>query len=96
MIQIIIIISKRLGLLIGDSMLNQLDQDRLSTSTNKLVKVRSYGGAGIINIYAKLDGLLKKRPSYIILHVGTNDAVNKSSEIVLNDLLELKIRTECS
>ena len=46
-------------LLIGDSMLNQLDQDRLSTSTNKLVKVRSYGGAGINTLYTKLDGLLK-------------------------------------
>ena len=46
-------------LLISDSMLNQLDQDRLSTSTNKLVKVRSYGGAGINTIYTKLDGLLK-------------------------------------
>ena len=75
-------------------MLNQLNQDRLSTSTNKLVKVRSYGEAGINNIYTKLNGLLKKRPNYIILHVGTNDAVNKSSEVILNDLLELQNHIE--
>ena len=81
-------------LLVGDSMLNQLDQDRLSTSTNKLVKVRSYGGAGINTIYTKLDGLLKKRLNYIILHVGANDDVNKSSEIILNDLLQLKNHIE--
>ena len=34
--------------------------------------------------------MLKKRPNYIILHVGTNDGVNKSSEVILNDLLELQ------
>ena len=63
-------------------MLNQLDQDRLSTSANKLVKVRSYGGAGINTIHTKLDGLLKKRPNYIILHVGTNDAVRRRGAVV--------------
>ena len=51
-------------------------------STNEIVKVRSYGGAGINNIYVyKIRWLLKNQPSYMVLHVGTNDHVNKSTEI---------------
>ena len=49
---------------------------------------------GINTIYTKLDGLLKKRPNYITLHVGTNDTENKSSEVILNDLLKLQNHIE--
>ena len=80
--------------LIGDSMINQIDEKRLSTSTKKTVKVRSFGGAGVKEIYPKLGSLLRKKPSNIILHVGTNDSVNKASETILDDLLKLKHHIE--
>ena len=71
-------------------MINQLDQDRLSVSTNKIVKVMAFGGANINNIYTKIEDLLKKRPKTIILHAGTNDAINNQSKTILEDLLKLK------
>ena len=55
-------------------MINQMDQKRLSVITKK---VRSFCGAGVYEIYAKLDGILKKKPSNIILHVGTNEQTIK-------------------
>ena len=38
-------------LILGDSMINQLDEDRLSESSKKVVKVTSFGGFGINDIY---------------------------------------------
>ena len=40
------------------------------------------------------DSLLKKKPSNIIVHVGTNDSVNKTSPTILDDLLKLKLCIE--
>ena len=51
-------------------------------STKKTGKARSFG---IAEIYSKLDSLLKKKPSNIIVHVGTNDSVNKTSATILDD-----------
>ena len=56
--------------------------------------MRSFGGAGVKEIYPKLGSLLRKKPSNIILHVGTNDSVNKASETILDDLLKLKHHIE--
>lgn len=41
-------------------------------------------------MYFYLYPLLRKHPSYLILHVGTNDCVMHSSDKVLNDLFLLK------
>ena len=78
------------NLVIRRLMINQMDEDRLSSSTKMNVKVRSFGGVDIHSIYSKLDPLLKKKPSKIILHIGTNDTVNNTSDTVLENLLKLK------
>ena len=44
----------------------------------------------IMIMYDYIKPLLKKCPDNIILHVGTNHAVNESSKVVLGKLLELK------
>ena len=54
------------------------------------VKVRGFSGANINDFYTYLIPLLRKKPSYIILMVGTNDAMMKSSEELLAELLALK------
>ena len=77
-------------LILGDSMINQMDQVRLCNSTKKSVVVRSFGGAGVSEMYPKLEKLLKKKPSTIILHVGTNDSTTKTPEVILDDLLNLR------
>lgn len=81
-------------LIVGDSMINQMDEKRLSFSTTKDVKVRAFGGVDINGMYQKLDPLVKKKPGKIILHVGTQDTVHKNSKTILNDLFKLKQHIE--
>ena len=71
-------------------MVNQMNKVRLTRSTKKIVKVRSFGGFGVNDIYSKLDALLKKKPSKIVLHLGTNNSVMKTSQSILDDILKLK------
>ena len=81
-------------LIIGDSMINQMDEEKLSQSTGKMVKVRAFGGHGVNDIYKKLDALLMKKPSKVVIHLGTNDATTKPSQIILDGLLTLKRHIE--
>ena len=77
-------------LIVGDSMVNQLDEIRLSKSSKRSIKVRSFGGATINSLYEKLTPLLKKKPETVILHVGTSDATYKSANAIINVLLKLE------
>ena len=77
-------------LIIGDSMINQMDQKRLSSSTQKSVKIRAFGGAGIKEVYSKLECLLKKKPRNIIIHVGTADSVHQTSDCIADNYVKLK------
>ena len=56
----------------------------------KLVKVRCHPGAYINDMYNYLMALTEKKPDSNILMMGTNDAVNKCSQQILNELLNLK------
>lgn len=77
-------------LIVGDSILNNIDESKLSKK-NKIVKVRPFSGSSIIDMYSYIVPLIQKRPSSIILHVGTNDAREKSADVLLDELLELKL-----
>ena len=83
-------------LIVGDSMINQLDEERLSKSSKRNVKVRSFGGATIKMMYDRITPLLKKKPETVILHVGTADATYKSSNEIMDDLLKLNYFIENS
>ena len=74
---------------IGDSMLSGSDEKRLSKG-EKNVKVFCYPGAKIKDIKYHAIPILNKKPSTIILHVGTNNAVQSTSREIINDLLNLK------
>ena len=43
------------------------------------VKVRSNPGACVDDLYDYIAAARRKKPSYIIIHVGTNDSVLKSA-----------------
>ena len=58
------------------------------------VKVRAFNGANIEDMYSYVKPLLKKEPSYVLLHVGTNDAPFLTSEHILNEILLLKLYIE--
>ena len=83
-------------LIAEDSMLHEIDEDRLSGAKPNSVKVRIFRGATIDDMKDFLKPYLKRSPTNIILHVGTNNSINDSSSVILNKLLSLKnfIHTE--
>ena len=59
-------------LIVGDSILNNLDESTLSKK-NSAVKIRAFPGANSNDMYSYIIPLIRKKPSYMILHVGIND-----------------------
>ena len=57
-------------LIAGDSMITGINEKRISTNF-KSVKVRCFSGATIDDMYFNLIPLLRKRPTALVLHVGT-------------------------
>ena len=76
-------------LIASNSILNNIDEKRFNTYNFK-TKVRCFPGYTISDMQNHLIPLLKKETSHILLHVGTNDATTKSSERILDELLQLK------
>ena len=83
--------AKGTTLIAGDSMLHEIDENRLSGAKPKSVKVRIFRGATTDDVKDFLKPYLKRSPTNIILHVGTNNSINDSSSVILNKLLSLKI-----
>ena len=78
-------------LIMGNSMLYGVDEKKLSK--NGTVKVRCFSGSTIKDLHQfYIKPLLAKKPSKVILHFGTNDAVNKeaTADKILDALLDLK------
>ena len=76
-------------LIVGDSILAGINENRLSTGKHK-VKLRYFVGACTGDIYNYMKPLLRKLLDYIILHIGTNDPVNNTSREILYKILKLK------
>ena len=73
---------------LSDSMLNQINGEKLSRK--KDVKVFSCGGCTVKCMYTHLPDVFALQPEHIILHIGTNDCILKTSDQVLNELNSLK------
>ena len=76
-------------LIVGDSILIGINEKRLPTN-NQVVKVRGFRGTTVDDLKHHLDLLLKKKPEQIILHIGTNDALSKTSRQIPEKLTQLK------
>ena len=76
-------------LIAGDSILNGIEESRLKK--NYPVKVRTYPGTTINDMYDYLTPLLKKEPSYIFLHCGSNNSTKEDSNTIMDKLLLLKL-----
>ena len=48
------------------------------------LKVRNFPGLAVRDMYDYVKPLLRKRPSHVLLHVGTNDAVNFDSKAIVS------------
>ena len=64
----------------SDSMLNQIDGERLSCTHD--VKVKSDGGCTFGKMFTHLPDIIESKPDYIIYHIGTNDCGKKTSDEV--------------
>ena len=56
-------------------MLHEIDENRLSEAQSNSVKVRIFRGATIDDMKDFLKPYLKRPPTNIILHVGTNNSI---------------------
>ena len=79
---------KKVLVIESSSMLNQMDENRLSRH-NIDVKVRSHGGCTVKCMYTHLPELFNLKPDYIILHIGSNDCTSKTSDEVLAEINNL-------
>ena len=52
--------------------------------------MRSFPGAKTDDMFYYLVPLLEKNPDYVILHVGTNDAVDHQSSDIISKIFKLK------
>ena len=72
----------------SSSMLNRIDEKRLSSSHLRVI-VRSHGGCKIKCMYTHLPEMFKEKPNYVLLHIGSNDCTEKTSDEVLRELTNL-------
>ena len=72
-------------LVIGDSLLNGIDESKLVNT-----KVRIYPGASVDDMFYNIFPLLRKNPSNVIIHAGTNNAKTESSTQMIKKLSNLK------
>ena len=69
-------------------MIGGLQERRLGPRGN--IKVRSFPGATTNDMLDYLQPLLRKKPDRIILHVGTNDAIDHSAKEITEKIINLK------
>ena len=74
-------------LITGSSIIMGLEENRLRKYK---AKVRPFPGARVDDMYDYLAPLLKKKPSNVIIHIGSNDAPSKSANDIANEIRCLK------
>jgi hypothetical protein len=81
-------------LVAGASMIGGLEEKKMSRTGR--VKVRSHGGATILDMRDHLNAILRKKPDHLVLHVHSNDAQNKdtSADDMFDQLMDLKAFAE--
>ena len=76
----------------GDAIVSGLQPGLLSQK--RKIKVKSFSGANVRDMDDNIKPILRHKPEYIILHVGTNDALNLPPNEILDKILELKKRSK--
>jgi hypothetical protein len=83
---------QKLIMYVGSSMIGGVKEHILSEKTNERVKVHSHPGATIQDVKDFLIPHLRRKPTHLILQVGTNDARKKdvTADDIYNGLMDLK------
>ena len=76
----------------GDSIVSGLEPGLLSQKRKG--KVKSFSGANIRGMHDNIKPILRHKPEYMILHIGTNDALNLPPNEILDKILEFKKKIE--
>lgn len=79
---------RNLVYILSDSMLNQINEKKLYDKYE--VKVMCHGGCTIECIYSHIPEVIKRNPKYLVLHIGTNNSKEMTSDEVLCQLTKLK------
>ena len=74
-------------LITGSSIINGIEEHRLRKY--KAI-VRPFPGACVDDLYDYITPLLKKKPTNIILQIGSNDAPNKTADQIFEEISNLK------
>ena len=74
---------------LGDSILNGVIQEKLSRP-GRPVKVHNFRGATVDDMKYHVIPIIRKEPTFVILHIGTNDSPHSTSQEILDKTLELK------
>ena len=80
-------IKKKTVMIIGDSMVNGIEESKLSKSRH--IRVQPLSGAKIEDLQANLDELLHNDLEKVVLHAGTNNSTNDTPEDILDKLKTL-------
>ena len=79
-------------IIVGDSILKNIDQHRLSKT--KKIKVRSFPGAVVEDFSHFIKPLLKNNPTHVILHCGTNNLRSDTPEQIVEKLKKIETETK--
>ena len=72
--------------IIGDSMLNNLDEKKLGRN----VKVRCYRGGVVDDMFDLANVVIRRKPTNLIIHVGTNNSISQNASTIANNVIRLK------
>ena len=75
--------------ILSDSMLNRIDENRLCKDIYD-IKLQCHGGCTVQCMYTHLPWAFKQLPEYMLLHIGTNDCLRKTSDEVITEIMKLK------
>ena len=73
-------------------LLCNLDEKRLGRDSK--VKVRCFPGGTVEDMFDHVKPILKRSPTYIILHIGSNNAPNQDPRTIMDNILKLKLFIE--
>ena len=75
--------------IVGDSILNGIVEEKLC-GQGRLVKVKRFPGSTLDYLGHHIIPIIRKKPTNMIIHIGTNDAPSSTSREIQDNLLKLK------
>ena len=81
-------------MLVGDSIIKQIQGWKLGKKVGHGVVVKSFSGATTSDMKHYLKPTLEKNPQQILLHVGTNDLRDQNPNVVVDNAVEIARKIE--